>query len=90
MVFYFVVRFCAVLFKEHEEDRHDQAEERYEVVPLEGLPLEQKRHYYSEYCKGDHFLDHFQLHEVEWTAVPVKTNAVCRNLCAIFKESDSP
>ena len=38
----------------------------------------------------DHFLNHFELHQGERTAVPLKSYAVCGHLEAVFEESYSP
>ena len=78
------------LFQKHKENSHYEAEECCEVVPLQALSFE---HYCDDDCKyrqGNDFLDDFQLHEVEGAAVAVEADAVGRDLCAVFKECDSP
>lgn len=60
------------------------------MIPLEPLSLKHKCHYHSEYGKRYDFLDYFQLHEGERTSVAVESDPVCRYLCAVFEEGDSP
>ena len=80
----------AFLFQKHEKYGQNQAKKGCKMVPLERLTLE---HYGCEDCKdceGNHFLDDFKLHEVEWTAVFNVSDPVCRNLGAVLKEGYSP
>ena len=60
------------------------------MVPLERLSLEHYRYHDSKDRKGDHLLDDLQLHEIERTAVIHIADSVCRHLCAVLKEGDSP
>ena len=55
------------------------------MVPLKGLTLEKKGYNQCEDRQGDHFLDYLQLHKVERATVIDETDAVCRNLGAVFK-----
>ena len=79
-----------MLFQEDEEHREDQAEEGGEVVPLEGLALEEEVDDDREDGQGDGFLDDLQLHEVEGTAVAGEADAVGRDGEAVFEEGDAP
>ena len=60
------------------------------MVPLNGLSLEQEGNNYRKDSKGNHFLDNFELHEVERTAVTLESNPVGRNGEAVFEERNSP
>ena len=60
------------------------------MVPLQWLALEHHSREDSEDSKGYHFLDYFQLHEVERTSVFCKSDPVRRNLGTVFEECDSP
>ncbi len=39
-----------------------------------------------EYGERNRFLDDFQLHQAEWSAVDAAADAVCGNHKAVFKE----
>ena len=81
---------CHVLFQKNEENRHNQTDERGKMVPLETLSLEHQRDYYRKDCQRYDFLDYFQLHKGEGASVAVESDPVCRYLCAVFEEGDSP
>jgi len=78
------------LFFENEVNRQNQEEESYGVIDFEGFVFEKHHRKDGEYHQGNDFLDDFELPEVEWAAVFGKTDAVCRNLKAIFKQGDAP
>ena len=78
------------LLQEGEEDGEDQAGEGCEMVPVEGLSLEDEQDDYREDRKGDHFLDDLELDEVERTAVLGVTDAVGRDGEAVLEEGDAP
>ena len=90
--FYFQIflQFCLELFKEYEKYRHDKADECCQMIPLQSLSFEHQRNYYRKYGKGYYFLDDFQLHERERTAVAVESDSVCRHLGAVFEECHCP
>ena len=60
------------------------------MVPLDGLPLEKEGDNDREDGQGDDFLDHFELHQVEGTAVPLEADAVRRDGEAILEKGDAP
>ena len=60
------------------------------MIPLDGLSLEQEGNYDRENGDGNHFLNHFELHEIEGTAVFDEADSVGRNQQALFKKSDAP
>ena len=60
------------------------------MIPLESLVLEKQCHYHSEDGQGNHFLDDFQLYEIERASVVYETDSVRRDLGAIFEESHAP
>ena len=60
------------------------------MVPLQRLTFEHHSCEDSKYCKRYHFLDDFQLHQIERTSVVNESYSVCRYLCAIFEECHSP
>ena len=78
------------LLQEGEEDGENQAGEGCEMVPVEGLSLEDEQDDYREDRKGDHFLDDLELDEVERTAVLGVTDAVGRDGEAVLEEGDAP
>ena len=79
-----------LLFQEDEEDRKDQAGEGREMVPLEGLALEQEHRHDREHRQRNDLLDDFQLHEVERAPVVDEADAVRRDLGAILEKGDAP
>ena len=78
------------LLQEDEKDGKNEAAECGEMVPLQGLSLEQEHRDERKDRQGDDFLDDFQLHEVERTTVFRKTDAVGRHLGAVLEKSDAP
>ena len=77
-------------FFEDEIDRADQQKEGGYVVPSKRKVLEENQRKDREYDERDHFLDHFQLHQVERTAFAVESDAVGRHLETILEESHRP
>lgn len=82
------VRCC--LLQEDEEDGEDEAAECYEVVPLERLAFEEDSYQDSEDRKRDDFLDNFELHQVERSAVTIESDTVGGDLCAVFEKRHAP
>ena len=78
------------LLQENEEDGEDEAGEGGQVVPLEGLALEDEKDDDREDRQGDDFLDDLQLHQVERAAVAFEADAVGRDGEAVFEEGDAP
>ena len=78
------------LLQEGEEDGEDQAGEGCEMVPVEGLSLEDEQDDDGEYGEGDYFLDDLELDQVEGTSVLSVSNAVGRNGEAVFEKGDAP
>ncbi len=60
------------------------------MVPVDGLAFEDEHHDDGEDGEGDHFLDHFQLKQVEGPAVACETYAVGGYGEAVFEEGDAP
>ena len=60
------------------------------MVPLDGLALEKEGDNDGENGEGDNLLDHFQLEEIERTAVANETYAVCGNGEAVLEEGYPP
>ena len=60
------------------------------MIPLDGLPFEQESNDDREDGKRQHFLNNFQLHQVEGTAVPLKADPVGRYGETVLKEGDAP
>ena len=60
------------------------------MVPIEMLALEHDVGQDGEHDDADAFLQHFELHQIEWASVAVEPQAVGGNLAAIFKEGDAP
>ena len=78
------------LFQEGEEDGEDDAEEGDDVVPVDGLSLEDEGDDDGEDGQGDDLLDDLELDEVEGTAVLGITYAVGRDREAVLEEGDAP
>ena len=78
------------LLEKDEEDGEDDAGESGDVVPLDGLPLEENGDDEGEDRQRNDLLDDLQLHKVERAAVLVETDAVGRDQKAVFEESDAP
>lgn len=60
------------------------------MIPVELFTLECEMGDDSEDSQRKNFLNHFELHEGEGTAIAYKTNAVCWYLKGVFKKGDSP
>ena len=80
----------AGLFHEGEEDGEDEAPEGGEVVPVEGLALEEEVDDEGEDAQGDGFLDDLELHEVEGAAVADEADAVGGDGQAVLEKGDAP
>ena len=78
------------LFQEYEEHREDQAGESRQVVPLEGLALEEEVDDDREDGQRDGFLDDLELHQIERAAVARETDAVGGDGEAVLEEGDAP
>ena len=57
---------------------------------MEILPLEKDVGDDGEDTKADAFLYHFELHQIEWSAIPAEAHAVGGYLATILEESYSP
>ena len=79
-----------ILLQKAEEDRGDKAEEGDDVVPLDGLVLEDKGADNGEDEEGDALLNHLELHKAERTAGDIASDAVGRNHCAVLEKGDGP
>lgn len=79
-----------MLFQEGEEDCEDEAGESDEVVPVDGLSLEDEEDDDGEDSEGDDFLDDLELDEVERAAVLGVADAVGRYGQAVLEESYAP
>lgn len=78
------------LFHKYKIYRTDDEEKGENVIPMQTLPLEENVGYDGEHAEADAFLNHFELYQVERASVSLETDAVGRNLTAIFKEGYSP
>jgi hypothetical protein len=72
-------------FFENEEDGGEDEGESYKIIPFKAL-LEGENRKYAEDHERDHFLNHLQLSRRELIA----SDAVGRNLKAIFRQRDQP
>lgn len=54
------------------------------MVPVQSFSLKENGGKNSKYDQSNHFLNHFQLHQREWTAIPDKADTICRYLTIIF------
>ena len=78
------------LLQKSEENRKNYEAEGHEMIPLDGLRLEDKGTDDSEYRKRYGFLDDLQLHQVERAAVGVGSHAVRRDHEEILQQCYSP
>ncbi len=60
------------------------------MVPLDALSFENEYGENGEDCNGNHFLYHFQLHQIKGTAVSYESHPVGWNLTEILRESQKP
>ena len=79
-----------MLFQEGEEDGEDEAGEGDEVVPVDGLPLEDEEDDDGEYRQGDDLLDDLKLDKVERSSVLGVADAVGRDCEAVLEEGYAP
>lgn len=78
------------LFKEAKKYCQHEAEKCRYVVPLYWLALEDDSDYDSEHRQAYDFLDNFELHQAERSAIDIGPYSVGRDLQAILEESDAP
>ena len=83
-------RLRARLFPEDEVDRQYQAEETCEVVPAQGVRLHENQREQREDRERDDFLDHFQFPDRERASELGRSDAVGRDLEAVFEQGDAP
>ena len=79
-----------LLFEKYEEYGQNKAGEGCDVIPLQPLSLKEEGDNEGEHCQGDNFLNNFELHQVERTSVIYESDAVCRNLGAVFEKCYCP
>ena len=60
------------------------------MVPMQLLALKHHASDDSEYGEGNYFLNHFQLHQREWTTIANKAYLVGWHLKGVLKEGDCP
>ena len=60
------------------------------MIPLQGLPLENEHDDDRKDGQGNHFLDDFELHQVEGTAVPLEADPVGRHRETVLKKGNAP
>ena len=60
------------------------------MIEFEGFSFESNQAKDHENDQGDYFLNHFELNKRKGPAISWKTNSICWDLKAIFKERDSP
>lgn len=77
-------------FEERKVDRDNKQSKRHKVVPVKLLITEDQSYKYCENRERDNFLQNFQLHQCERTAIACKAHAVGWNHQRVFKESDAP
>lgn len=84
------VRAKALLFHEDEIYGSDEADECGKVIPMQALPLEEDVGDDGEDDERHALLYHFELYQIEWTAVVDESDAVGWYLAAVFEEGDRP
>lgn len=70
--------------RQHEERKTDQ------MIHPKGLVFEENKHKYRENGERYRLLNHFQLPNIERTAIADKTNAIGWYLTTILKQGDAP
>ena len=78
------------LLQEGEEDGEDDAGEGGDVIPVDGLTLEDERDDDGEDRQGNDFLDDLELDEAERTAVEGVADTVGRDGEAVLEECYAP
>lgn len=78
------------LFHEDEIHGSDEADECGKVIPMQALPLEEDVGDDGEDDERHALLYHFELYQIEWTAVVDESDAVGWYLAAVFEEGDRP
>ena len=78
------------LFHEYQIYGADDEQKGQYVVPVQVLTLEENVGYHGKDSQTDALLYHFQLHQVEGTAVALKTETVGGHLTAILKKGYAP
>ena len=81
---------CAGLLHKDKIDSRNQADKGSEVVPLQGLALEEEGGKDCEDYQRDNLLHHFELHQRKWASVAHETYAVGGNLARILGKCDAP
>ena len=78
------------LFHKDEIDGSDEADECGKVIPMQALPLEEDVGDDGEDDERHALLYHFELYQIEWTAVVDESDAVGWYLTAVFEEGNRP
>ena len=78
------------LFFEGKKHGKDNEDERDEMVPTEGLRLEDRDHNDGKHDERDGLLNDFQLDEVEWASIDGRSYAVGGNHKRILEQGNAP
>ena len=78
------------LFHKHKINSCNQANKCCQMVPVQCFSLKENSGKNSKYNQSNHLLNHFQLHQREWTAIPDKADTIRRYLTRIFKKCNNP
>lgn len=78
-----------LLFKNKIYRQHQKAK-AHGVVPFEAFGFKEKHRENYKNNQSNHFLNDFELHQIERAAVAFVSNFVGRNLKEIFKQGQSP
>ena len=78
------------LLQEGEKYCRDNEQECDDVIPLERFRMEYRHRNRREHRKRNRFLDDFQLHQAERSAVDATSNVVRGNHETVLQESDAP
>ena len=79
-----------LLFQENKINSHDQANASGYMIPLQAYPFEKDQREKDKDHQCDDFLNNFQLHKTERSAVTFESQPVGGHLGTVFEKSDTP
>ena len=83
-------RFYRESLHKHKINRQNQTHEGSQMIPMQGLALEEDSRKYGKDNQGDYLLDDLQLHQCERTSILHETDSVGGNLEKVLEKGDRP
>lgn len=78
------------LFQKNKINGHHQANASGYMIPLQAYPFEKDQGEKEKDHQSNDFLNNFQLHKTEGSAVALESHPVGGHLSTVFKKSDTP